>query len=454
MSRNNGKNCKTTSKKIKAESGMSHLRILAQGEYCSNDSIQTRLNNNDVIIGPPGAGKTRHYVLPNILQCEGSMIIADTKGDLYNKTAVILEGNGYDVQLIDFTAPKRSTCGYDPLTFVRREEDGTLKEEDVHSLAAALLPMTGAEHDPFWQYSARTLAAALMAYVLEANAPEEQTFDKVLELFRCYNVEGKNPLDNMMKMLSRDDPNSLAVRQYRMIRAGGAFKTEASIKMILGSSLRLMETKSVKNLFELKPMVDFAAMGRKKAILFVNVSDSDRAMDTLVNMFYTQALQQLLYHADHDYEDHRLPVPVRIFLDDFATNVVIPDFDKVISVVRSRGVSVSIILQGITQLESLYGQAAGMTILNCCDHMLYLGGTEIETVRMMAERLDLPMQDVLYAPLERAYLFTRGQRPRCVRKYELSCHPLYDQLKGENKLGNKFKSAVIDNEEMNEKEVI
>lgn len=131
-------------------------------------------------------------------------------------------------------------------------------------------------------------------------------------------------------------------------------------------------------MFSCPQRIDFRSLGREKTAVFLTISDTDRSMDGLVNLFYTQALQTLCNSADKDYPDHRLPVPVRFILDDFATNVRIPDFDKIISVIRSREIYVSIILQSISQLSALYGSGESTTIINNCDNCLYLGGQDVE----------------------------------------------------------------------------
>ena len=144
-----------------------------------------------------------------------------------------------------------------------------------------------------------------------------------------------------------------------------------------------------------------------------------RSVDRLVNLFYTQALQELCNAADQDYPEHRLPVPVRFILDDFAANASIPDFDKMISVIRSREISVSIILQSLSQLNSMYGTDRANTILNNCDHCLYLGGQDVDTAKYISFKANKSVTNILEMPLGNAWLFERGQKPAQVEKYEL-----------------------------------
>ena len=158
-------------------------------------------------------------------------------------------------------------------------------------------------------------------------------------------------------------------------------------------------------------------MGREKTALFLTISDTDRSLDGLAGIFMTQALQILCKSADHDYPKHCLPVPVRIYLDDFATNLFIPDFDKIISVIRSREIYVSVILQSLTQLDALYGMPCARTIINNCDQQIYLGGQDIETAGYISERINKTVNSVLTMPLDKMYVFIRGRAPMETRKY-------------------------------------
>ena len=148
-------------------------------------------------------------------------------------------------------------------------------------------------------------------------------------------------------------------------------------------------------------------------------------MDKLVNLFYTQAFQALCRSADRDYADHRLPILVRFMLDDFAAGTVIPYFDNLISVIRSREISVSIVIQSLTQLEGLYGAAAATTIINNCDNCLYLGGQDVHTAKFISEKVNRPANTILTLPLGSAYLFTRGQPAKEVKKCDLRSHTRY-----------------------------
>lgn len=405
-------------------------RILAQGELMSNDTWQTGINNNDLIIGPSGAGKTRGYVMPNILQCNESMVIADTKGSLYGQFAPLLRKRGYRVMNIDFSDTLASE-GYNPLNYIRFDRRRRkFVEQDIMTLSAAIIPRTDTR-EPFWDESARMLLSALVGYVLEVLPQKEHTLEYVVGLFSA--MDGSTPpkplYHDLFQELVKEKPDSFAARQYQLYsRLQGADRTDACVQSFLARALSPMAFDGPVHMYNCPSQVNFRDLGREKTAVFLTVSDTDRSMDSLASLFYTQALNSLCHSADKDYEDHRLPVPVRFILDDFATNVRIPDFEKVISVIRSREIYVSIILQSISQLESVYTHGDSMTIINNCDNCLYLGGQDVETARYIAAKANRTADSILNMPLGSAYLFTRGQKPRIVKKYDVRLHGAYAEM--------------------------
>ena len=320
-------------------------RILAQNERMNNNTWETGINNNDLIIGPSGAGKTRGYVMPNILQCNESIIVADTKGNLVRKLGSVLTKNGYQVINIDFT-DMRNSYGYNPLDYIRYDRKRKkYVEEDIIRIAACLIPRETRD-DPFWDLSARMYVEAMIGYVLECLPKREHTLKYVCELASTMSTEYFTKLFSELEELK---PDSFAVKRYRTVRGNErAEKTYACIHAFIAEHLNALNFDGPVAMYENRNRIDFAELGKEKTAVFLTISDTDRSMDKLCNLFYTQALQMLCASADHDYADNRLPVPVRIILDDFATNVCIPDFDKIISVIRSREIYVSIILQSIT----------------------------------------------------------------------------------------------------------
>ena len=399
-------------------------RILAGGVRISNDTWETGINNNDVIIGPPGSGKTRGYVIPNILQCGGSMIIADSKGAVCQQVSGVLEQNGYKICELNLADCWKSTAGYNPLKFIRFDyEHEHYSEQDILRVSACLVPQEIA-NEPFWDHAARMLLETLMGYLLECQPEEEHTLDNVVLLLSQLGSATNKLLDEYAAIA----PNSFPARRWMLYKSmTQADRTQACIQGILAEKLSTLSFDGVSELYYRDNQIDFASLGRERTALFLTISDTDRSLDTLAALLYTQALQELCAEADGN-PNHRLNIPVRLYLDDFACNAVIPDFDKIISVIRSREISVSIILQSISQLESLYGHPRALTIINGCDSLLYLGGQDVETAQFVGVKANKPTSAILNMSLDDAWLFTRGTTPRQVRKYTLSDHPRYREL--------------------------
>ena len=399
-------------------------RILADGVTASNDTWATGLANHDLIIGPTGGGKTRNYVLPNLLSSEESFIVTDTKGTLRRQVGGILERRGFQLLELDFTDLLHSPWGYNPLRFIRYDmERERWNEQDIITVAAALVPVED-KTQPFWEYAARNLLEALIGYTLECLPAEEHDLTSVARLF---SEAETGVLDELMRELCTIDPGGFVSMRWKGIQTcRRADKTYGSVLGILSQKISNFSFAGARELFKNPNQIDFAAISHAPTAVFVRVSDNDFSLANLTSLFYTQALQMLMAEADKQ-SDNRLKVPVRLYLDDFS-NLTIPDMDKIISVIRSREISVSIAIQSITQLEGLYGRAKAMTIIDNCDHLLYLGGQSVETARFIGSKANKPVSTILNMPLGKAWLFERGSTPREVHKYDLTRHPLYHQL--------------------------
>lgn len=407
-------------------------RILAKEIFADNNTWATGLNNNDLIIGPAGAGKTRGYVTPNILHTQENLVIADTKGNLRKKYGGHLEKRGYTVMHLDFTDVAATPFGYNPLSYIRKYPDSEYSregddynEQDIKKVAQAICPIQSSK-DPFWDVAAQMYLEAIILFVMN-QLPEEQ--HDLCEAYTFLANMNTEELENMVEEEIITNPNSAFSRKIRMIRQNTrAEKMDASIKGILAQHLDVVAYSGVKRMFRMEPQVDLDAFLHGKTALFLSVSDSDRSQDILINLFYTQALQYLMAAADR-LPDSRLPIPVRFILDDFSTNTVIPDFDKIISVIRSREIYVSLIVQSLSQLEGLYDHARAQTIINNCDHCLYLGGADTQTARYFAEKFNCQVSTVLNLPLDSLFIFTRGSEPRRAQKYDLERDKIYSSLR-------------------------
>ena len=386
-------------------------RILASNIEVSNDTRISGCNNNDIVCGNSGSGKTGGYVIPNIQNIDSSMVVSDTKGQLARRFKGELERKGYRVYILDLVNPMNS-CGYNPMAFIRRYPDGSYREQDILSLAHLICPMSQHE-EPIWDLSAASYVAFLISYCLETQPEKDRNLVRVGELHRQF-ARPNGDIQFLEWIL--ENPESFAAKKYYEITANRtAEKMFASILGFVNVSLESYFFREAQCIFAGRESFDIRELGKRRTVLFLNVSDTDRAFDQIVNIFYSQALQVLCAEADAN-PDGRLAVPVRIIMDDFAASAVIPNFDKIISVIRSRDIYVSLIIQSLSQLESMYTPAVSRTILNNCDHILYLGSQDIDTAGYIAARASRTPEAVLSMPRDKAYLITAGDRARLVDK--------------------------------------
>lgn len=386
-------------------------RVLAENITVSNDTRETGLNNNDLIIGSSGSGKTGGYVIPNIQNISGSLVVTDTKGRLSKMFSTVLKRKGYRVYTLDFVNPIKS-CGYNPLDVIRRKPDGRYREQDILTVANAIMPALDSR-EPFWEKAAAGYIAFLIAFCLETAEDYEKNLMTVCELHHTF-IKSGGQLSFMQ--WAEEHPDTFAAKKFREISFTSiAEKTFSCIIEFANRALEPFEFEEAKNIFANPRAFDINILGNQKSVLFLNINDTDRTYDQLINLFYTQALQTLCAQADEN-DDGRLSVPVRIIMDDFAAGTRIPNFDKIISVIRSREISVSLILQSMTQLDSMYNTAEASTILNNCDHLIYLGTQDIKTAEFIGYRAFKTPENVLCMPNDKAILITKGEKAVEVNK--------------------------------------
>ena len=391
--------------------------IVAKDIYYDLNDIKTQLNNNVMVVGGSGCGKTRSIVCPNILQATGSYIIADPKGNLYDKYADYLYKKGYEVKIVNFTDPSKS-AHYNFLDFIRNTQD-VLKI--AHMLTYSDQNGICRTPDPFWDEATELLYQSLIAYLCFHRPEKDRTLESIFKLIASGRVpednsDAESALDVIMNEIGRRNSRDFAYKQYLKYRTG-AGKTIRSILITANTKLGAFDTVELNRMMG-RSEIDFARIGRQKTAIFVVVSDTDRSMDTLANIFFTQAMNELCLYADTECSDQRLPVPIRFILDDFATNCKIVDFPRMISSIRSRGISVMLLLQAEGQLRSSYGNDAP-TIISNCDTYVYLGGNDPDTANAIAIRCDLPLRKILYMPVGTNWIFRRGQLPVNGRNFVL-----------------------------------
>lgn len=406
--------------------------IVGRNRTIETDSFQTGINNNMLVIGPSGAGKTRHVLKPNLLQMGSSFIVLDTKGTLCREMGAVLAGAGYTVECLDFASiceePRPLPAGavhvgYNPFAFIRRTADGKPNQQDILSIAVALCPVESMK-DPFWDRAAANLLAALIAYVMEELPREEQTFAALVELAEHLN---DGATFRLLDDLEVSDPDSLASSMYlRYASTRDAEKMNASIIGIIAEKLMCLGFDGALRLYTASRQVDFARFGHERRALFVTMSDIDRALDPLTSLFVDQAFKALLREADRC-PGGRMPAPVRLFLDDFA-NLYIDKIDDLLAVVRSREIWITLLLQSVNQLEARYGRPRAMSIVGNCDTQLVLGFQDLDTAQCFAERADRMPKTLLETAAGRAWLFVRGKRAEEVESYRLEEHPRFEEL--------------------------
>lgn len=424
--------------------------LLTQNFRISLDTHKHRRCLNILVVGGSGAGKSRGFALPNIMQCCCSMVITDPKAELLRKTGGLLEKKGYEVRVFDLINPDTSFC-YNPFEYVHDDKD-VLRL--ISNLIQNTTPKGSQSSDPFWEKSETALLQALMLYLLHEAPPEEQNFAMIMEMLGSAQVKEEDedyesPLDILFDRLEMRDPDSIAVKQYHIYKQA-AGKTAKSILISVGVRLAAFNLPQIAKLTNTDEL-DLSSMGERKVALFCCIPDADTSLNYLVGMIYSQLFQTLYYMADRVHGG-ALPVPVNCIMDEFP-NVSLPnEFEKILATCRSRSIYCSIIIQNMSQLKALFKDSWESLVGNC-DEFLYLGGNEKETHKYISELLGketidtntygqtkgksgsystnfqqsgrelLQPDEVRMLDNQNALLFIRGERPILDAKYDLMKHP-------------------------------
>ena len=432
------------------EKNSNNNKILTRNVEIGLNGKKHRRNLNVLVCGGSGAGKTRFYAKPNIMQCNCSFVTLDPKGEILRDTGYLLEQKGYEVKVLDLINMDKSHC-YNPFVYLKSDND---VQRLVTNLFKSTTPKGSQSNDPFWDTAASMLLLSLIFYLWYEAPEEEQNFTMVMEMLRAGDVKEdddmySSPLDLLFERLEEKNPEHIALKYYKDYHSGSA-KTLKSIQITLASRLEKFNLRSLAML-TMTDELDLPSLGEKKTALFALIPDNDTSFNFIVSILYTQLFQQLFYLADHKYGGS-LPVPVHFVMDEFP-NVSLPDdFEKILSVMRSRQVSVSIIVQNIAQIKALF-EKQWESILGNCDEFLYLGGNEQSTHKYVSELMGKENLDLntygksrgrngnystnyqqtgrdLMTPDEvrmldnkYAILFIRGERPIKDLKYDILKHP-------------------------------
>ena len=428
----------------------SENKLMTQNVSIGINAKKHRRNLNTLVCGGSGAGKTRFYCKPNLMQANTSFVILDPKGEIVRDVGKLLETKGYEIKVLDLISMEKSHC-YNPFVYLQNDND---IQRLVTNLFKSTTPKGSQSNDPFWDTAASMLLLALVFYLHYEAPPDEQNFAMVMEMLRAGAIEDEDdnrpsPLDCLFDELADDNPEHIAIKYYRSYHSGSA-KTLKSIQITLAARLEKFNLESLAALTSTDEL-ELGTLGEKKTALFALIPDNDTSFNFLVSILYTQLFQQLFYSADHIHGGS-LPIPVHFLMDEFA-NVSLPDdFDKILSVMRSRSVSVSIILQNLAQLKALF-EKQWESIVGNCDEFLYLGGNEQSTHKYVSELLGkatidtntygksegrsgsystnyqisgrelLTPDEVRMLDNQYAILFIRGERPVLDFKYDILKHP-------------------------------
>ena len=424
--------------------------ILTQNVRMGLNGKKHRRNLLQIVIGGSGAGKTRFFCKPNLMQANCSFLVTDPKGEMLRAVAPLLIQRGYIIKVFDLIDPANSDA-FNPFPYIRDDKDAM---KLVHNLIRNTTPKNASNNDPFWEKSEIALDTALILYLLHEAPPEEQNFEMVMYMIenggaREDSDDFQSPLDLLFEALEEEDPAHIAVREYKIFKQA-AGKTAKSILLSAAVRLSAFIIPEIVGITSRDDM-ELGLMGDRKQAVFAIIPDNDGTFNYLVGMLYTCAFQALYYQADKVHQG-ALPVPVRLMMDEFC-NVSLPDdFGKLQATMRSRNIMSTIVLQNISALKALF-KDDWEGLMGNADTLIYLGGNEQSTHKYISEMLGKETLDTrnrsiskgshgssstsyqqtgreLLTPdevraMDNAYaiVFIRGERPVIDRKYDILKHP-------------------------------
>jgi len=424
--------------------------ILTQNVRMSLNGKMHRRNLLQIVIGGSGAGKTRFFVKPNLMEANCSFLVTDPKGETLRAVAPLLLQKGYVIKVFDLIDPAHSDS-FNAFAYIRDDKD-VMKL--VNNFIKNTTPKGAQQNDPFWERSEIALDTALILYLIHEAPPEEQNFEMLIYMIENGGAKEddddyQSPLDLLFEALEEEYPDHIAVREYKIYKQA-AGKTAKSILISAAVRLSAFILPEIQNITA-KDDMELEKMGERKQAVFAIIPDNDSTFNYIVGMLYTCAFQSLYYQADKVHQG-ALPVPVRMMMDEFC-NVSLPDdFGKLQATMRSRNIMSTIVLQNISALKALFKDDWEGLIGNA-DTLLYLGGNEVSTFKYISELLGKETLDTrtrsvskgrsgsssvnyqqtgreLMTPDEvraldndHCILFVRGELPVMDRKYDILKHP-------------------------------
>lgn len=403
--------------------------ILGDGPNCifSTDSMETGVNNNVLVVACSGAGKTMSITEALFLELFNRSVIATvTKRRIVNKYEPIMKERGYMVLDLDFVYPERGNVGYDPLDFISSYQDITFVAKSV---VMSNPRKEKSNADPYWDEAATSLLSAEIAYVLMTK--DDATFADVLEMhdklvFEEYGGQIRTNYDDEFEFIEEKDPSCFAVSCWKSFKKL-PIKTSSCVFGTLNTTIDAIFSPELRKMFRMKKKVDFEEIASKKTVLFVTSSPVNPTLNCFINLFYGHAFKQLFEYGEEQ-DDGKIPIPVHLIADDFATGCPVNLFDEYISIFREKGISVTLLIQSESQLISIYGSDAATTIINNCDSYVYMGSNDLHTAQNISLRANRPLEDVLYMPIGSQILFRRGQKPILSQRYNILENEIYQNI--------------------------
>lgn len=403
--------------------------ILGEGQNAvySTDCNETGLNNNVIVCASSGGGKTMSIMEPRLMETfQSSLIVTCTKRRIVDKYRTVFAERGYTVQDLNFVRPTESNAAYDPLAYVSSYSDITFLAESIVKANPRKDKTTA---DPYWDDASVSLLSALIAYVLMTT--EKPTFADVLKLNDSLTIKEdgsqiETSLDTKFARIALKDPHCFAVTCWNSFKVL-PIKTASCVYGTLNTTIDTIFSPELRKMISSKERVNFEKLANHKTVLFITTSAVNPALNCFINMFYAQMFKQLFEYAE-SLPGGKLPIPVSVLADDFATGSRILNFPEYISVFREKQISVMLLLQSEAQLERMYGYEDAVTIIDNCDTYVYMGGMNLKTCQNISIRLNKPLEDVLYMPLQQEVIFRRGQRPLLTRRYDILHDKLYQKI--------------------------
>lgn len=407
----------------------SHERLILGDNaiYSSNSNI-TGLNNNVIVMGSSGCGKTMSILEPRLLDSEeDSLVVKVSKRNIVDKYKPVFEQRGYRVEDLNYAHPMKSTITYDPLQYIKGYADITYLAE---SLVKSDPQKQYSNADPYWDESAISLLCGIITLVLTQKG-DESTFADVLDMIDRLKINETSPsisttLDNEFDSLELVAPDHFAITSWNVFRCL-PYRTAACVLGTLRASISSMFSPEMKEMFRINNKLDFNTFNDRKTILFVTSSAVNPSLDCFINMFFGQLFKELFEIAE-SLPNYRLRKRVHVLCDDFANGSRILNFPEYISIFREKGVSVTLLIQSESQLEAMYGSRDSTTIINNCDTYVYMGGMDMSTARSISIRADIPIQDALALAPGTMYIFRRGAYPVKTDRYPILTDSRYIEL--------------------------